>query len=162
MRGFAFRSLLLSSALLAVPAVAPAQEGSPVEGAWVITGSESAEGVVKESAQPGLYIFTGTHYSTMFVSADEPRQDLPEEPTDAETAAAYNPFIANSGRYEISGDEITTRAYVAKFPAYMHRWPDNASTYKFAVDGDEMVLTFRNGAKFMLERVEGMPMPTDE
>jgi hypothetical protein len=80
MRRFAFRSLVLSSALLAVPAVASAQEGAPVEGAGIITGSESAEGVVKESAQPGLFIYTGTHYSTMFVNANEPRLDLPDEP----------------------------------------------------------------------------------
>ena len=163
MRSLFVRSVLfLAAGVLATPSVSVAQDESPVQGAWIITSGTSADGTVNDAPQPGLFIYTSTHYSTMLVFADEPRADFGDEPTDAETVAAYGPFIANSGRYEISGDEITTRAYVAKHPNYMHAWPDNESTYTFAVDGDQLLLTFGNGAEVTLRRVEGMQMPDDE
>ena len=163
MRGPLFRVLLfLAASFLATPAIGIAQDESPIQGAWIVSGATFADGTARQSPQPGLYIFTSTHYSMMYVPGDEPRADLGEEPTDAETVAAYGPFVANSGRYEVSGDEITTRAYVAKYPNYMHAWPDNTSTYSFAVDGDQMQLTFGSGIIVTLRRVEGMTMPADE
>jgi hypothetical protein len=163
MRSLIVRVLLfLAASFLATPAIGIAQDESPVQGAWIITSAESADGTVDSSPEPGLMLFTGTHYSIMLVLGDEPRTDLPDEPTDAEQVAAYVPFIANSGRYEVSGDEVTTRAYVAKYPNYMHGWPDNASTFTFAIDGDQLHLTFGSGAQISLRRVEGMQMPDDE
>lgn len=164
MRSFLFRSVLfLAAGFLASPATVVAQDNSPVQGAWIVTGTESPDGTVNTSVQPALYLFTSTHYSTMIAMGDEPRaQFVGEEATDAEKLEAYGSFIANSGRYEISGSEITTRAYVAKNPNYMGDWPDNASTYAFAVDGDQMQMTFESGFKITLRRVEGMTMPDDE
>ena len=164
MRSFLIRSVLFVAAgCLASPATAVAQDDSPVQGAWIITSLESPDGTVNTSVQPALYLFTSTHYSTMIATSDEPRARFAgEEATDAERLEAYGSFVANSGRYEISGDEITTRAYVAKNPNYMGDWPDNASTYAFAVDGDQLQLTFENGFKITLRHVEGMTMPDDE
>lgn len=163
MRGLIVRTaLVLAAALLVVPSAASAQEEhSPVMGAWLVASMVDGEGV-EQMTHPGLYIYTGTHYSTMFVYGDEARGDSSEEDTDADKLAAYNSFIANSGRYVVDGDQITTYAYVAKFPNYMHAFPENPTTYTFAIDGDTMTLTFNGGATMTLRRVEGQPFPRDE
>jgi len=163
MRDLLVRSVLfLAAGVLATPSVSVAQDESPVQGAWITSGVTFPDGTARSSPQPGLFIFTSTHYSMMYVPGDEPRADLGEEPTDAEAAAAYRRFVANSGRYEVSGTEITTRAFVAKYPNLMHAWPDYTTTYSFAVDGDQMQLTFVSGLIITLRRVEGMTMPDDE
>ncbi len=143
-------------ALATVTSTLAAQEHSPVVGAWVV---EQVESEGQTMNQPGLIIFTSTHYSIMFATGDGPRALYEGEAmTDAETVAAYGTFVANSGRYEVNGNEITTRAYVAKDPNYMGGWPDNAGTLPFSIDGDTMHLewlTFR----FTLRKVEGQPAP---
>lgn len=165
MRGFFVRTaLVLAAALMVVPSAASAQEEhSPVMGAWLLAGIVDGEGV-EQMRHPGLWIYTSTHYSTMFVIGDEARQDVADinDITDADKLAAYESFIANSGRYEIEGDQLTTHAYVAKFPDYMHAFPDNAVTYTFAVDGDTMTLTSGGGTVITLRRVEGVEYPSDE
>jgi hypothetical protein len=100
---------------------------SVLQGAWVVTSWEW-EGEMVPEPQPGLIVFTSTHYSMMFVNGAEPRDRYPgDEITDAEMVGAYRTFTANSGRYEVNGNEFTTRAYVAKDPNYMGDWPENAT-----------------------------------
>jgi hypothetical protein len=92
---------------------------SVLQGAWIATSWE-VEGEMIPDPQPGLIVFTGTHYSIMFVNQAEPRDRYAgEEMTDADMVGAYTTFTANSGRYELSGNELTTRAFVAKNPNYM-------------------------------------------
>ena len=136
-----------------------------LEGAWLVTNITDAEG--KEiDAQPGLYLFTGTHYSIMFVPGSEPRgQYVEQTQTEADRLIAYNSFVANSGRYDVSGDQLTLRAYVAKDPNYMAAFPENQATAKVHIaGGDTLHLTytgefFISGTMFTLRRVEGAPVP---
>ncbi len=69
--------------------------------------------------------------------------------------------MANSGRYEVEGNQFTIRAYVAKQPNYMDGWPENPVTFSFSVDGDILKITYvaypAAGAKQTFERVEGTP-----
>ena len=150
-------SLIVLAVALAWAAPATAQLHTPIEGAWVVESYESAEGEAID-AQPGLYIFTRTHYSTMFVPGPEARAQY-EELTDEARLAAYGSIIANSGRYEVTGNEVTTRAFVAKDPNYMGGWPDNTSTYTFRVEGNMLHLTFGNGFKATLRQVDSEPAP---
>ena len=135
---------LLAGGLL-VPAAASAQT-TPVEGAWVVTEWHSPDGEAMENTQPGLFVFTKTHYSVMFVLGGEPRAGYEEEMSDEQIIEAYGSFVANSGRYEVEGDRITTRAYVAKDPNYMNGWPENQQTYEFRIDDEGMLhLSFGGG-----------------
>lgn len=159
MRGSTARFLPLLAAIFAfVPSAALAQDESPVMGAWLLESITAPDGT-ERMQHPGIFLYTGTHYSAMFVIGDEARTDLSEEPSDAERLAAWRPFVANSGRYEIAGDQLTTRAFVAKSPNYMHAFPDNATTFTFAVEGDELTLTSAGGAVVKLHRVEGTAFP---
>ena len=75
---------------------------------------------------------------------------------------AYDSFIANTGRYEVDGDQLTFRAFVAKFPPYMAAWPDNAGKVRVHRAGDELHWTWGNGAMFTLQLVEGSDPPWQE
>ncbi len=140
-----------------------AERNPALQGAWVVTSWE-VEGEAVAEPQPGLIVFTETHYSMMYVNKAEPREQYAgEEMMDSETLAAYGTFTANSGRYEVSGNELTTRAYVAKDPNYMGTWPENPNTYTFQVEGETLRLKWpsdwpdkRSGT---FRKVEGEPAP---
>ncbi len=98
----------------------------------------------------------------MIAAAEEPRTRYEgEDLTNVEKVGAYNTFIANSGRYEIDGSTLKTRAFVAKDPNYMGDWPENETIYEFERDGDKLVIknvTF-GGFTSTLRQVEGSPNP---
>lgn len=132
-----------------------------VEGAWTV--SEWTVDGETSPAQPGIFVFTSTHYSIFFVNQPEgraePAQPGPGAMTDEEKVVAYDEFTANAGRYVIEGNTLTTRAYVAKNPGYMAGWPDNEQQYTVERDGDTLTLTFGNGNVATLVRREGAPFP---
>ncbi len=145
---------------LPLPGVAAA---TPLEGAWLVTSSTDADGNTNDDPQPALYIFTPTHYSIMIAQGDEPRAGYEgDDMTDAEKLGAYDTLIANTGRYEIDGNVLKTRAYVAKDTNYMGGWPDNEATFEFELDGDILTiksLTIGIGFTSTLRQVEGSPNP---
>jgi len=162
-----FKGMTAALALLATTTVWQVANAQDVDlqGAWLVTSITSSSGEEIE-AQPGLYIFTGTHYSIMFVPGSESRgQYVGESPTEADRLTAYNSFVANSGRYDVTGDQLTLRAYVAKDPNYMAAFPDNQATATVHIaGGDTLHLTytgefFISGTMFTLRRVEGTPVP---
>ena len=128
-----------------------------------MTGWVDADGNVNDEPLPALYVFTPTHYSVMIGSGDVPRATYEgENITDAEKIGAYDSIIANSGRYEIDGNTLKTRAYVAKDPNYMGGWPENEVNYEFSVDGDTLTirnLVFNPGMTGTFRQVEGTPNP---
>jgi hypothetical protein len=127
--------------MLVIPAPMKAQDPSIV-GAWITTEWEGQEG----EAQPGLLIFTDTHYSMMFVPAGKTREEWTgESMTDADMAAAFSTLVANSGRYTQTGNQVTTEAFVSLNPNYMARWGENHLTYTFRVEGNTLHLTWPEG-----------------
>ena len=114
-----------------------------LKGVWKITEfsmSIPSAGTITTTAQPSIFIFTKKNYSIMFVSSDKPRPDLPlQDPTDAQKVAAWGPFSANSGTYDIKGTTLTTYPVVAKHPAVMK--PGAFVTYDFKIQGNTLLLT---------------------
>ena len=139
-----------------------AQAETPLQGAWLVTSFTDGDGNTNDSPQPGLYIFTTTHYSIMIARGSEPRAQFEgDEMTDAEKVVAYDSFVANAGRYEVEGNKFMTRAGVAKNPNYMaSRW-DNERTFEFERDGDTLTIksTGPGRGTTTLRRVEGGPKP---
>ena len=66
----------------------PAAQTHGLEGAWLVQSWTSDDGTI--DAQPGLIVFSETHYSLLFVNTEGPRSDLSEESSDADVAAAYS------------------------------------------------------------------------
>ena len=160
LRNARFSILSLSLAMVLILPLGAASQVS-IEGAWTV--SEWSVDGETSPAQPGIFLFTGTHYSIFFVSQpearSEPAQSGPGTMTDAEKLVAYDEFTANAGRYVVEGNTLTTRAFVSKNPGYMAGWPDNEQVYTLDRDGDTLRLTFGSGNLATLLRREGMAGP---
>ncbi len=134
-----------------------------LQGAWTVTSWE-VNGEAVTAPQPGIIVFTETHYTMMYVSVAQSRPRYAgEEMTDAEVMAAYNTFTANSGRYEVNGNELTTRAYVAKDPNYLFDGTATTQTYTFQREGEILHLQWPsdwpNRRSGTFTSVEGQPVP---
>ena len=153
------RFALVALLLFGAPLHARAQVS--VEGAWTVT--EWTRDGETWAAQPGIFLFTTTHYSFLFLTGPEARA-VPAEPgpgqmTDSDRLTAFNEFTANAGRYSIEGSTLTTRAYMAKNPGVMAGFPDNAREIAVSRNGDTLTLTFGNGGVATLIRREGQASP---
>lgn len=117
-----------------------------VQGVWRVeeittTGPNAA---TNRQPQPGLWIFTGKHFSIVRVNSEKPRPNLStadeSKASTAELLAVYgNAFTAMAGVYELIGDRLTTRAMVATRNGPMS--PGSFQTFSFALDGPTLVLT---------------------
>ena len=93
-----------------------------------------------DTPQPSLLLFTGRYYSYTLVTGQEPRPDLPRRAaTAAELLTVWNPFSANAGTFEVSGDTMTRRPIVAKSPDAMA--PGAFNEYTFRLSADTMWVT---------------------
>jgi hypothetical protein len=127
------------------PGATPARPGSDLRGVWKITELASrapgAAWEVRPTPALSQYIFTGRHYSYMYVPGTGPRKTIagdPNRPTDAEKVEAYNSFVAASGTYEWSGRTLTLVALVHKNPNEMEGTP---LVHTAELDGDTLRMT---------------------
>jgi hypothetical protein len=116
---------------------------TPLEGAWKVMEQTTTgpNGTTNKNPQPGLIIFTGKYFSILMVNGDKPRAELPQDLNTA-TAEQFRDawrFIANTGTYEIKGDELTTHLIVAKNPRAMLNV--SFDTFTFKVKGNMLTLT---------------------
>jgi hypothetical protein len=138
---------VLCLALGGSPDAAQAQGSPELAGGWIVTSWTSPDGEVNSQPERGLFIFTQSgHYSIMHVNA--PRAELSQSSTDADRLAAFEPFTANSGRYQVAGNVITYEAYVAKNPGYMADFmteEGNAVTMTYSIDDGILTLEWTEG-----------------
>lgn len=133
--------IVLVAAVAVGYTVTPLPTYPSLEGAWRITEASWTSpdtSWVNASPQPGLFLFLGRHYSTVFVQGSQPREFFSEETTDAERLAAYTDFIANAGTYEASGSTLSVRPLVAKVPNAM---AGESFTYEYELGGDTLWLS---------------------
>jgi len=134
------RNLLLASML--VTGVASAQSKTDLSGAWRVTEyiTNGPDGSTNSNPQPGLFLFTGKHYSFVRDFATTPRPDLDlSKASDAELGAVLRVVGAQAGTYEISGGTLTLRPIVAMNPRRTH--PGTSATLSFKLEGNTLVLT---------------------
>jgi hypothetical protein len=124
------RFLWLTLAMTVLPALASAQT---IEGAWRLAEYSSDGGETVRNAE-SLMIIAGGHYSRLFVRTNETRET---PTTDTERVAVWEPFVANSGTYTVSGSTFTFTPVVAKMPSASR----SPVTLQFTVNGNELVLT---------------------
>ena len=123
--------------LLAPPGVEAQSATDALQGAWqvaeVVTGGPASQTL--DSPQPSLLLFTGGHYSYTLINGQQPRPDLPRRAaTAAELHSVWNPFSANAGTFEVSGNTMTRRPIVAKSPDAMAPGAFNEYTYRLSTD----------------------------
>ncbi len=91
---------------------------------------------------PSLGIITAKYYSRVEIHGDPRRPGLPDaaKATADELRAAWGPFFAEAGTYELSGENVLTmHPLITKNPAAMNSgW---FVTYTYRLDGDTLWLT---------------------
>jgi hypothetical protein len=126
-----------------------------IQGVWqaveVTIPAPVAQTITIPEPRPNLVVITGWHYSRVQVEAQHPRPvitDVTNASAD-ELRAAWGPFAAEAGTYEVHGNEITMRPVAAKNPAAMARGA--FTTWSYRLDGDTLWVT--------VERNQNGPVP---
>ena len=138
---------------------------SSVQGVWrvveaTITGPSAR--TISFAERPNLTIITEKHYSRVEVQADGPRPipaDVAKASAD-ELRAAWGPFVAEAGTYEVTPGLLTMRPIASKNPAVMGA--GIFITYAYKIDGNTLSITqqrnqngpFPNPFTLKLVRVE--------
>jgi hypothetical protein len=98
---------------------------------------------VQTNVQPGLLFFTRHYYSRTTDTGVTPRPTtafvIPAKPTLEELQARWGPFSANAGTYELSGQTLTLRAFVAKEPR--DQIAGGFARLRVTLEGDRLSLT---------------------
>lgn len=116
-----------------------ALSGHGPEGDWSIN-----------DVQPGLIIFNDSYYSEMIIWSEGARALFTDNAnrTDAEKVAAFDPFTAHAGSYEVAGEMIKSKRIVAKNPNSMAAARITETEYQ--VDGNKLVLN-RSGEGWTMQ-----------
>jgi len=131
------RALATGAALVALAGAGaePAEAQERLEGAWRVDALIGPGSRLVDSPQPGLLLFVDGHYSYTFVTSEGPRPPLPIGPATAEALVdVWNPFTANAGTFEVSGDTMRRRPIVAKSPDAMAAGAFNDYTFRIVAD----------------------------
>jgi hypothetical protein len=126
---------------LLVTACTPRQPIDDLVGAWLIvetTETTPDSSWVNSSPQPGLYIFTESHFSNMLIHGTQLRESFLPNGTPQQRLAAYDPFIADAGSYTRTASTMTMQNIIAKVPDVM----DYELTYRYSLVGDSLTMTF--------------------
>jgi hypothetical protein len=114
---------------------------NPLFGVWRVSEITYTGPNAKKvsSPQPGIFIVTGRYYSMQAVISDTPRREIPSHnATLPQYGMAFKNFAADSGTYDVTGNELTFKPVVAKTPAVL----DYSVVDTFELEGtDTMWLT---------------------
>ena len=117
-------------------------EVTAVEGVWTVI-HVTWEGETFDRTQvPSILILTAGHYASVTVRGTEPRETLPEEPTDEQRLAAWSPFFASAGTYEVSGSKLTLHVMLARVPSGVGSSPE----LEYRIEGDQLITTATSNA----------------
>ena len=137
--------LILSVGLLAGAGFADEPKSPSIQGVWQAV-EVTISGPVKQTItipepRPNLTVITARHYSRVQVETEGARPavaDVTKASAD-DLRAAWGPFYAEAGTYEVSGNAITLRPVAAKNPAAMT--PGAFTTWSYRLDGGTLWVT---------------------
>jgi len=129
------------AALAFLMLVQSASAQGKLEGVWKITHvtltGPNAQTIT--NPQPGFMIFTKKYSSLVGITGDKPQPDLPQNATDAQKLATWNPLAATVGTYEIKGTTVTRHNIVAKNGVKRGSF----GTADFKIEGNTLTMTFK-------------------
>ncbi len=126
---------------------------NPLVGAWEVQSvtwlSDEKTQKIK-SAQPGMFIFSESHYALMWSPKQSPRTPFENlsQPTDAEILKGFRSIVFNAGSYYIDGEKLIATAHVAKVPGF----EGGQLFYRYELKAGVLLLTmydetYPNGSK---------------
>ncbi len=118
------------------------RSGPPnIDGVWQIRSiaTRDGSGPVIHDPLPSLFIFSGNHYSTMWMPGTEAQRAYSDrwKPTEAEKLARYDALVSSSGTYVIRGSTLSTYPIVARVPEFV----GGKLAYELHLKGEMMQLT---------------------
>jgi hypothetical protein len=125
-------SIVLPFVLLSAIAFPQSNGSNPLIGVWKVT---EIDGV---TTQPGLVVFTKSHYSLIPLEGAKPQVRLPDGGgSDVQKAQLFDMLAANAGRYDISGSKLIRHPLVAKSPNVRTGF----SNFDFRISGNTLTLS---------------------
>lgn len=137
--------LILGAMVLTSHAIASQTKSQSLQGVWqaveVTIPGETPRTFTIPEPRPNLIVMTARHYSRVQVEAEGPRPIIVDvtKATADELRAAWGPFAAEAGTYEISGNLITLRPVAAKNAAAMA--PGAFTTWSYRLEGGTLWVT---------------------
>ena len=136
---------LIVAGLLVGHAIAGQATSPSIQGVWqavevTIPGPTSRTIAIPEP-RPNLTVVTARYYSRVQVEAEGPRPVIADvaKATADELRAAWGPFAAEAGTYEVAGHLITLRPIAAKNAAVMA--PGAFTTWSYRLEGSTLRVT---------------------
>ena len=137
--------VLLIAGLLTSEGISGELKPQSIQGVWQ-TVEVTIPGPVKQTItipepRPNLTVITAKHYSRVQVEAEGARPavaDVTKASAD-DLRAAWGPFYAEAGTYEVTGNVITLRPVAAKNPAAMT--PGAFTTWSFTIESNTLRVT---------------------
>jgi hypothetical protein len=143
--------LILGAAMLTSHAITGHAQSQSIQGVWqaveVTIPDAPARTITIPEPRPNLIVLTARHYSRVQVEAEGPRPviaDVTKASAD-ELRAAWGPFAAEAGTYEVTGHVITMRPFAAKNPAAMA--PGAFTTWSYRLEGHTLWVTAERNQK---------------
>ena len=119
----------------------------PVYGVWQVV-EQTSEGRTLSGSNLGLgfHIYTPKYFAVVRESGTppRPRTDGADTATAAQLRAAREPFVAQVGTYEVTGDLVTERVLVAKDVANMQ--PGAETVRRYRLEGNTLTIEPSRGA----------------
>lgn len=137
--------VLLTVALLTGEGIAGVPKSPSIQGVWQAVELTIPGPVTQTIKLPepraNLTLITAKHYSRVQVEAEGPRPPVADvmKATADELRAAWGPFYAEAGAYEVEGNVITLRAVAAKNPAAMTAGA--FTVWSFTMEGNTLRVT---------------------
>jgi hypothetical protein len=150
--------LLFAFLLFAIVVQAHAKEAAAqsIEGVWKPTEivQTGAGAYVVSAPQPGMIIFTKSHFSWIWGPGSAPRPLFKAAvPTKEEKLAAFDALVASSGTYELNGSTATFRHIVSKSPNAV------SISEQFLIEGDTLTLTWTSSDTRVRVGQDVVPLP---
>jgi hypothetical protein len=136
---------LIVAGLLVSQVIAEQATSPSIQGVWqtveiTLPGPTSRTITIPEP-RPNLTVVTARYYSRVQVEAEGPRPVISDvaKATADELRAAWGPFVAEAGTYEVTGHLITMRPIAAKNAAAMA--PGAFTTWSYRLEGSTLWVT---------------------
>jgi hypothetical protein len=141
----AYLLLILGAGLLTSAGIAGEPKSPSIQGVWQAV-EVTIPGPLKRTIsipepRPNLTVITAKHYSRVQVETEGARPavaDVTKASAD-DLRAAWGPFYAEAGTYEVTGNVITLKPVAAKNPAAMT--PGAFTTWSFVLESNTLRVT---------------------
>jgi hypothetical protein len=136
--------MLLGVGLATSGEVARESRSESIQGVWQVVEvrmlGPTPQTIAIPEPRPNLTIITARHYSRVYVETDKRPVivDVAHAAAD-ELRAAWGPFAADAGTYELAGNLITLHPVAAKNAAAMAA--GSFSTWSYTLEGDTLWVT---------------------